>query len=77
MPVLFVGHGSPTNAIEENETMKRLILSGDHVAIVQYPDLGRAARLSVPTNEHFLPLLYALALQDKGEGIRVFFLLRG
>ena len=59
-------------AIEFDETMKRLILSGDHDAIVQYPELGRAARLSVPTNEHFLPLLYALALQEKGEGIRFF-----
>jgi 4,5-DOPA dioxygenase extradiol len=50
----------------------RLILSGGHDAIVRYPDLGRAARLSVPTNEHFLPLLYVLALQDEGEGIRFF-----
>jgi len=59
-------------AIEFDETVKRLILSGDHDAIVRYPELGRVARLSVPTNEHFLPLLYVLALQEKGEGIRFF-----
>ena len=59
-------------AVEFDETVKRLILSGDHDAIVQYPDLGRGARLSVPTNEHFLPLLYVLALQEKGDGIRFF-----
>jgi 4,5-DOPA dioxygenase extradiol len=59
-------------AVEFDETVKRLILSGDHGAIVRYPDLGRAARLSVPTNEHFLPLLYVLALREKGEGIRFF-----
>ena len=59
-------------AVEFDETVKRLILAGDHDAIVQYPDLGRSARLSVPTNEHFLPLLYVLALQDEGEGIRFF-----
>jgi 4,5-DOPA dioxygenase extradiol len=59
-------------AIEFDDAMKRLILSGDHDAIVQYPELGRAARLSVPTNEHFLPLLYVLALREKGEGIRFF-----
>lgn len=59
-------------AVEFDETMKRLILSGDHDAIVRYPGLGPAARLSVPTNEHFLPLLYALALQDDGEAIRFF-----
>jgi 4,5-DOPA dioxygenase extradiol len=59
-------------AVEFDEAVKRLILSGDHGAIVHYPDLGRAARLSVPTNEHLLPLLYVLALQDKGEDIRFF-----
>jgi len=46
-------------AVEFDDTVKRRILSGDHDAIVHYPELGRAARLSVPTNEHFLPLLTA------------------
>ncbi len=59
-------------AVEFDETVKRLILSGDHDAIVHYPDLGRTARLSVPTNEHFLPLLYVLALREEGDGIRFF-----
>jgi 4,5-DOPA dioxygenase extradiol len=59
-------------AVAFDETVKQWILSGDHDAIVQYPDLGRAARLSVPTNEHFLPLLYVLALQERGEEIRFF-----
>jgi 4,5-DOPA dioxygenase extradiol len=34
--------------------------------------LGEAARLSVPTNEHFLPLLYVLALQGEGDGVGFF-----
>ena len=59
-------------AVEFDETIKRLILSRSHGAIVRYTDLGRAARLSVPTNEHFLPLLYVLALQEEGDGIRFF-----
>jgi 4,5-DOPA dioxygenase extradiol len=59
-------------AVEFDDTMTRLIRAGDHDAIAHYPDLGRAARLSVPTNEHFLPLLYVLALQEKREGIRFF-----
>ena len=44
----------------------------DHDAIIHYPKLGQAARLSVPTNEHFLPLLYILALQDQGEAVEFF-----
>jgi 4,5-DOPA dioxygenase extradiol len=59
-------------AIEFDEVIKRSILSGDHASIVHYQDLGQAARLSVPTNEHYLPLLYALALQDEQERIRFF-----
>ena len=59
-------------ASEFDETIKRLVLSGDHNSIVQYENLGRAARLSIPTNEHYLPLLYTLALQDKDEALRFF-----
>ena len=59
-------------ASEFDETIKRLILSGDHNSIVHYENLGRAAHLSIPTNEHYLPLLYVLALQDKGEALRFF-----
>jgi len=39
---------------------------------VRYQELGRAASLSVPTNEHYLPLLYVLALQDRQEQVRFF-----
>jgi 4,5-DOPA dioxygenase extradiol len=28
---------------------------------------GRAAELSVPTNDHYLPLLYTAALQEENE----------
>lgn len=59
-------------AIEFDETAKRLILSGDHDSLIHYQNLGKAARLAIPTNEHYLPLLYVLALQDKPEQIRFF-----
>ena len=59
-------------AIEFDATMKQLILSADHDAIIHYPKLGQAARLSVPTDEHFLPLLYILALQDQAEAVEFF-----
>jgi 4,5-DOPA dioxygenase extradiol len=59
-------------ALEFDEAIRRLILAGDHEAIVHYDRLGQAARLSVPTNEHFLPLLYILALQDEGDEVRFF-----
>jgi 4,5-DOPA dioxygenase extradiol len=59
-------------AVEFNERLKQLILAGDHNAMIHYRKLGDAARLSVPTNEHYLPMLYVLALQDKEDQIGFF-----
>ena len=59
-------------AIEFDQTIKDLILSGNHQPIVHYEALGRAAQLSIPTNEHYLPLLYVLGAQEPGEQARFF-----
>lgn len=59
-------------AVEANEKMKDLILSGDHQPLIDYKAQGRSFNLAVPTPEHFLPLLYILALQKKGEMISIF-----
>ena len=59
-------------AIEFDAQVKELIDKGDHQGLVDYPRLGRAALLSVPTNEHYLPLLYALAVKDEREPIVYF-----
>jgi 4,5-DOPA dioxygenase extradiol len=59
-------------AVEFDETIKQLVLSGDHAPIVHYQTLGQATRLSIPTNEHFLPLLYTLALQEENESVRFY-----
>ena len=59
-------------AIEFDETIKRLIVSSDHDSIIHYRELGQAASLAIPTNEHYLPLLYILALQEQGEHVRFF-----
>lgn len=44
-----------------------LIAGGDHAPLVDYLALGEDARLSAPTPEHYLPLLYVLAQQQPGE----------
>lgn len=59
-------------AIEANETFKRFILSGNHQALIDYGSLGKAVALSIPTPEHYLPLLYSLALKQENESISLF-----
>jgi 4,5-DOPA dioxygenase extradiol len=59
-------------AIEFDARIKELIDRSDHRSIIDYQKLGQAAQLSVPTNEHYLPLLYALAAKDEKESVRYF-----
>lgn len=48
---------------------RELISSGNHEPLVAYEKLGKDAMLSAPTPEHYLPLLYVLALQDADETV--------
>jgi 4,5-DOPA dioxygenase extradiol len=59
-------------ASEANEKMKRYILDGDHKALIDYRSQGKAFNLAIPTAEHYLPLLYTVALQQEGEKIMLF-----
>lgn len=52
------------------ETKARALLrAGDFAPLVNYETLGRDALLSVPTPEHYLPLIYVLAQRRKDEPI--------
>jgi 4,5-DOPA dioxygenase extradiol len=59
-------------ALEASALFKKLIDSGDHQALIDYQSLGRAVALAVPTPEHYLTLLYVLALKQDGETITYF-----
>jgi 4,5-DOPA dioxygenase extradiol len=48
------------------------IEAGDHASLVAHEGFGPDARLAIPTPEHYLPLLYALALQAPGDELRLF-----
>lgn len=56
-------------AVEFDEKVRTLLLEGRHDEIIRYEKLGRAAELSIPTPEHYLPLLYTIALQGKDEPV--------
>jgi 4,5-DOPA dioxygenase extradiol len=59
-------------ALEASNKMKHFILNDDHPALINYTAHGQAYRLAIPTPEHYLPLLYVLALKDKKDAVRLF-----
>lgn len=59
-------------ALETDEKMKAYILSGNHEALIDFRSQGKGFDLSIPTPEHYLPLLYTLALQEKDDKVEIF-----
>jgi len=59
-------------AIEANSRMKELIMNEGHAQLADYTSQGRAFQLSIPTAEHYLPLLYVLGLKDRKEPVCLF-----
>jgi 4,5-DOPA dioxygenase extradiol len=59
-------------ALAASEEMKKSILANDHKNLINMKSLGREFDLAIPTPEHYLPLLYALALKEDIEEISFF-----
>jgi len=59
-------------AIEANTRMNQYMQKGDFQSLINYESLGREFRLSVPTPDHFLPLLYVLGLKEENENLELF-----
>ena len=84
--VLFVGSGNIVHnlsrlnpdqeakpvewAVEFDSEVKSLIDHKDHKALIDYQEITKHADLCVPTNEHYLPLLCILGMQQESERVR-------
>jgi len=55
-----------------NQVFKDLVTSKDHPALINYQSLGPAAKLAIPTPDHYYPLLYTLGLQGSSEEALIF-----
>jgi 4,5-DOPA dioxygenase extradiol len=59
-------------AIEASANINDLLISGNYKPLIEYQNQGIAFKLAIPSPDHYLPLLYTLGLQKKGEVIHLF-----
>lgn len=60
--------GAPYDwAVRFNDYVRDALATQRYQRLVAYEEAGEDARLSVPTPEHYLPLLYVLGAQQPGE----------
>lgn len=59
-------------AIELNTLFKEKIEQGDHKPLIHYNSLSKWTKLAMPTLDHYIPMVYALALQQKEEEVDFF-----
>ena len=56
-------------AVRFEADARELMLAGKSASLVNYESLGRDARLSIPTPDHYLPLLYVLGARQQSDRI--------
>jgi 4,5-DOPA dioxygenase extradiol len=59
-------------AAEANDKMRKFILANDHKSLINFRSQGKAFDLAIPSPEHYLPLIYTLALKEENEKISFF-----
>lgn len=59
-------------ALEASEKMKRCIVDQNHAPLIDFRKQGSAFDLAIPTPEHYLPLLYVMAMQSKTDQVSLF-----
>jgi 4,5-DOPA dioxygenase extradiol len=52
-------------AVEFDEEVKEHLFRQNHKDLIHYRNTGKSADLAVPTLDHYLPMIYAIALREK------------
>ena len=56
-------------AVRFETEAKHIMIAGEYKPLIDYEKLGPDAMLSIPTPDHYLPLLYVIATRQSGEDI--------
>ena len=59
-------------AFEMNDIFKKNISERNFSSLINYESLGSAAKLAIPTPDHYYPMIYALGLVENNEDISFF-----
>jgi 4,5-DOPA dioxygenase extradiol len=59
-------------AIEAKENINDYLLNGNFQPLIDFEKQNKAFQLSIPTPEHYLPLIYTLGLKGKSEELSLF-----
>ena len=59
-------------AVAFDDKITELLLAHDHQRIIDYETVGDPARLAVPSNDHYLPLVYTIGAQRAQDRIQFF-----
>ncbi|UKJ06314.1 4,5-DOPA dioxygenase extradiol [Solitalea lacus] len=67
--VNFHEQGGYDWANEFDETVKELLIQNNHSKLINFESLGKSALLSIPTTEHYIPLIYTIGLMKDNENV--------
>jgi 4,5-DOPA dioxygenase extradiol len=56
--------------VEFDEKIKQLLVSGSHERLFNYLGIGKEAVYAVPTQDHYLPMIYSVGLQRKDDSLK-------
>jgi len=59
-------------ALEFDALVKKSIEENNVSPLLEYQKLGELARMAHPTNDHYLPLLYAMGLREEADNFQFF-----